>query len=275
MTEPYTLYCGDALDFLRGLPEKSVDLVLTDPPYGVTNCQWDLKPDIPGFLKEAWRVLKPNGVLAIFGTFRSSIEWYLESKDFFRYNLVWEKTSVTGFLDSKKKPLKCHEMILIFYREFPTYNPQMTSGIPYTRKRSGAVSPIYGNQKNVNTSSGPERYPRDVLKVKDERLCFAKVGERTTHTSQKPVRLLEWFIRTYTHEGETVLDPFMGSGSTGVACMRTGRKFLGSELDPHFFEVAQRRIAEAPRPPENGEVVLVKPHDPQGYLTFGESEGEA
>ena len=121
----------------------------------------------------------------------------------------------------------------------------MTSGKAYGRIRSGRCSDIYGKKTYIDGVYGPERYPRDVLKVKDERLRFAGGGERTTHTSQKPLALCEWLVKSYTNPGETVLDPFMGSGSTGVACVQTGRKFIGCELDKHFFDVAQNRLKTA------------------------------
>lgn len=237
--DDYTLFHGDCFEYLRGLPDASVDLVLTDPPYGVTNNAWDVKPDIPQYFREAWRVLKPKGVFVCFGTFKSALDWVLEAREFFRYDLVWNKCNPAGFLDANRKPLRVHEMILIFYREAPEFHPQFTKGQPY-KKPENKQSTNYGNydpQKSNNPTG--DRYPLSIVKIRTTPRtdCF--------HPTQKPVELMEWLVKTYTSPGETVLDPFMGSGSTGVACIQTGRKFIGCELDPHFFDVAQNRLKTA------------------------------
>ena len=278
MTEPYTLYNGDCFDFLPTIPDGSVDLVLTDPPYGITGCSWDVVPDIPRFWREAWRVLKPNGAAVIFGTVKSGLDWIMASREEFRYDLVWEKTKAACFVNVNRRPLAIHEMIYVFYRSHPTFNPQKYKPEwasdfekkvlePENRVRFFSGGHV-GSYTRIVTN---EKFYKSVLKFSNGgRYISAQI-----HQTKKPITLMEHIIKMYTNPGETVLDPFMGSGSTGVAAMMTGRKFLGSELDPHFFEVSKRRISEAPRPPEHGEVVLVKPNDAQGYLTFGDAEGEA
>ena len=154
----------------------------------------------------------------------------------FRYEWIWQKTSATGFLNAKKMPLKAHENILVFYDKSPTYNPQMGEGKPYVALHD-KLSSNYGSQRAVVTESKGTRYPIDVIKMKR--------STTRQHPTQKPVALCEYLIKTYTNEGETVLDNCMGSGTTGVACVNTDRNFIGIELDDHYFEVATERINQA------------------------------
>lgn len=159
----------------------------------------------------------------------------------FRYEWIWRKSNKTGFLNSKKMPLKAHENILVFYRHLPTYNPQMVKGKIHTRGKAGTHTSNYGKCFKTNSGDFDEYYPSDVLSFK----CVWNNAEKQVHPTQKPVPLLEYLIRTYTNPGETVLDPTMGSGSTGVACANTGRSFIGMELDAGYFEIARKRIQEA------------------------------
>ena len=235
----YSRAQADCFEILPFIPSGSVDLILTDPPYGVTNNGWDVKPDIPRFFSEAWRMLKPNGVCVCFGTFKSALDWAFAAREFLRYDLVWNKCNPAGFLDANRKPLRVHEMMLVFYREAPEFHPQFTKGQPY-KKPENKQSTNYGNydpQKRQNPTG--DRYPLSIVKIR------ATPRTDCCHPTQKPVELMEWLVKTYTSPGQTVLDPFMGSGSTGVACINTGRKFIGIEKDVHFFEVADKRIQAA------------------------------
>ena len=159
----------------------------------------------------------------------------MSAPDILRYEWIWEKHQGTGHLNAKKMPMKAHENILVFYKSLPTYNPQMRDGKPYICK-SGVGSTNYREQKSVLTENSGERYPLDVLKFP---------SEKGYHPTQKPVPLLEYLVKTYTNPGEVVLDNCMGSGSTGVACVNTGRRFIGIELDNQYFNIAQKRIEEA------------------------------
>nr|DAR66671.1 MAG TPA: adenine-specific methyltransferase [Caudoviricetes sp.] len=156
----------------------------------------------------------------------------------FRYEWIWEKTNPTGFLNAKRMPLKTHENVYIFYKKLPKYNPQFTKGKPY-KSRNHHNSSNYGSyKKNYLTINNGIRYPRDVLKI-------SNVGYTKQHPTQKPTEILEYLIKTYTDEGDLVLDSTMGSGSTGVAAINTNRDFIGIELDNNYFEIAERRINEA------------------------------
>ena len=159
----------------------------------------------------------------------------------FRYEWIAEKSMATGFLNAKHMPLKCHENICIFYKKLPTYNPQMTKGKPYSIKRRDCGAQYLGNFENIETKNEGTRCPRDILKDLWKPYC----GGKLFHPTQKPVPLLEYLIKTYTNEGETVLDNCMGSGSTGVACVNTNRNVIGIELDEKYFKIAEGRIKDA------------------------------
>lgn len=246
--EPYTLYHGDCFEYLRGLPDASVDLVLTDPPYGITGCQWDIVPDISRFWREAWRVLKPNGAAVIFGTVKSGLDWIMASRKEFRYDLVWEKTKAACFVNVNRRPLAIHEMIYVFYRSHPTFNPQKYKPEGASDFEKKVLEPENrvrffsgGNVGSYTRIVTNERFYKSVLKFSNG----GKYISDSIHQTKKPITLMEHIIKMYTSPGETVLDPFMGSGSTGVACIQTGRKFIGCELDTGFFDIAQKRIQNA------------------------------
>ena len=270
----YTLYNGDCFDFLPTIPDGSVDLILTDPPYGVTACAWDKVPDLPRLFSEFWRVLKPTGTALIFGQEPFSTRLRVEGMEKYKYDLYWVKSQGTNFLQAKDRPMSRVEIINVFSKgvvnhadislERMTYNPQgATPGkIRKVGRRLGAFV------MHSNPSKIPERRYQQIENCPDNLLHFKEAKCGKLHPSEKPVALLTWLIKSYSNDGETVLDPFMGSGSTGDACARTGRRFIGCEMDDEFFKIAEKRIAEAPVPPTNGEIVLVKPNDEQGYLRF-------
>lgn len=183
------------------------------------------------------RIVKPNGAIVM--TSQTPFDKILGASNIrlLKYEWIWEKTSGTGHLNAKKMPMKNHENILVFYENLPTYNPQMTMGKPYDVTYS-THSENYGKQKdNIRTINNGERYP---LSIQRFNYCKDKL-----HPTQKPVALMEYLIKTYTNEGETVLDFTMGSGTTGVACVNLGRDFIGIELDKDYFEIAKKRIQEA------------------------------
>lgn len=219
---------------MKEIPDGSVDLILTDLPYGTTQNKWDSVIPFEPLWGQYWRILKKNGavVLTAMQPFTSAL--VMSQPKAFKYQWVWEKTQVTGFLNAKIQPLRRHEDILVFYKSQPTYNPQFKEGAPYKTKRA-TKSKNYGSQRETSTVNKGIRYPTSILTVSQNRI-------EKGHPTQKPVALMEYMIKTYTNEGETVLDSTMGSGTTGVAAHNTGRKFIGIELDLGYFETAKNRI---------------------------------
>lgn len=228
---------GDCLEMMKLIPDGSVDMVLCDLPYGTTQNKWDAVIPFDKLWPEYWRVLKPNGTVVLTAQAPFDKAMGASQLQYLKYEWIWEKFQGTGHLNAKKQPMKCHENVLIFYREQCLYNPQMTEGKPYTQA-SGRASDNYGSQKSVVTESKGERYPRSVLKIAHDK-------DVKVHPTQKPVALMEYLIRTYTNEGDTVLDNTMGSGTTGVAAANTDRKFIGIERDDKYFAIAQKRIEDA------------------------------
>ena len=233
---------GDCLYLMEGIPSASIDMIFTDLPYGTTRGKWDTRIDLPAMWREYERVIKDNGVIALWA--QSPFDKILAASnlDLYRYEWIIEKTQATGFLNANKMPLKAHEQILIFYKKLPTYNPQMEHGhvrkvSTAQHKRNCKVADSYGHY-DLTSYDSTDRFPRDVLRFKwDKQKC-------ALHPTQKPVAACEYMIRTYTDEGDAVLDSCMGSGTTGVAALRLGRTFIGMELDPEMFLVAQDRIME-------------------------------
>lgn len=236
---------GDCLELMKDIPDSSVDMVLADLPFGTTCNSWDSVIPMDQLWKQYHRICKHNAAILIFGQPPFSAVVMMSNLKELRYEWIYEKTNATGFLNAKKMPLKAHESVLVFYRSLPTYNPQFTDGKPYCRGWKNPSSTNYRKDMSFHFTASPDgkRYPRDVLKIKN---CSWGI-DRGLHPNQKPVFLLEYLIRTYTNNGEIVLDNTMGSGSTGVAAVNTGRSFIGMELDPGYFETAQRRIEEAER----------------------------
>ena len=220
---------------MKDIPDKSVDMILCDLPYGTTQNKWDKKIDLEKLFAEYRRITKCNAAIALFSQMPYSAELVTANQKQFRYEWIWQKTQGTGFLNANRMPLKIHESILIFYDKLPEYNPQFETGKIHSRGHGG-LSSNYRKFERIVGNKSAEYYPCDVIK-------FSKTADRL-HPTQKPVPLLEYLIKTYTHEGETVLDNCMGSGSTGVACINTNRDFIGIELDDYYFDIAKKRIEE-------------------------------
>lgn len=227
------LLCGDCLELMKRIPNGSIDMVLSDLPYGTTRCRWDTPINLQELWKQYRRVVKKNGAIVLFSAQPFTTELISSNKAMYRYEWIWRKTQPSGFMNAKKMPLRTHENIEIFYRKPPTYNPQMTHG--HQRKTATAYgtresdgSSCYGREERNYTYDSTDRYPVDVLQY--------STGDKSKrlHPTQKPVDLLEYLVKTYTNPGETVLDNCMGAGSTGVACLNTGREFVGIELDPEY-----------------------------------------
>lgn len=238
-TDKYKLYKGDCLDVMKNIPDKSVDMILCDLPFGTTKNKWDLIIPLDKLWAEYRRVIKDNGAIVLFAQTPFDKVLGVSNLKMLRYEWIWEKTLATGHLNAKKMPMKSHENILVFYKKLPTYNPQKTTGHKpvnsYTKHRGAGSN--YGKTKTgISGGGSTERYPRSVQLFKSDK------QKSTLHPTQKPVALLQYLIETYTNEGELVLDNCMGSGSTGIACLNTNRKFIGIEKDAKYFDIACDRI---------------------------------
>lgn len=232
---------GDCLELMKDIPNKSIDMILCDLPYGTTACKWDTVIPFDKLWKEYNRVTKDNAAIVLFGTEPFSSYLRISNINQYRYDIIWEKERVTNFFFVKKQIAKCHEVISIFYKKQPTYNPQMQyiEGKKAWKRKGGTLmkNSLYEGQDMIEKDrEGSElRYPRSVQK-------FSMHNNGLLHPTQKPVDLLEFLIKTYTNENDLVLDNCMGSGSTGVACKNLHRNFIGIELDEEYFNVAKERI---------------------------------
>lgn len=239
MLEINKIHQGDCLGLMKEIPDKSVDMILCDLPYGTTRNKWDSVIDLTLLWKEYERIIKDNGAILLFAQVPFNVVLGNSNLKLLKYEWIWEKDSGTGFLNSKKMPLKIHENILVFYKKPPCYNPQMRTGFkPYEIKK-GHHGSNYGSDKGAITKSNGERYPISLIQYKRDK--------EKIHPTQKPIALLEYLIKTYTNENDLVLDNCMGSGSTGVAAINTNRNFIGIEKDKHYCEIARKRIDEALR----------------------------
>ena len=245
MTE--TLLQGDCLELLKEVKNNSIDLILADLPYGMTANKWDSVIPLKPLFEQYKRIIKDHGAICLFGQEPFSSVMRLSNLKMFKYDWIWEKPKASGFLLAKKRPLSAHEIVSVFYKKMPTYNPQFTEGKPYIREfkkgQQGSQSESYNHVPNPlkTRRSDGKRYPRSVQKF-----TTAEFDDfHGSHPTQKPIALLEYLIKTYTDEGMTVLDNCMGSGSTGVAAKKLNRNFIGMELDKEYFEIAKQRIENA------------------------------
>lgn len=248
------LMLGDCLERMKEIPDGSVDLILCDLPYGTTACKWDSVIPFDKLWEQYTRVIKQQSGVVLFGSQPFTSALIMSNPKLFKYNLVWEKSKASNFVHANYQPLKAHEDICIFSKagaaqgtKLPmTYNKQMTQGIPYNKGK--------GHADNLHLSGGLTR--KSSIELKNESgsrtprsvLYYATAeseGKAGLHPTQKPVKLMEYLIKTYSNEGNTVLDNCMGSGTTGVACINTARSFIGIEMNEDYFNIASKRIAEA------------------------------
>lgn len=229
---------GDCLDILPTLPDASVDAVICDPPYGTTACKWDSVIPFEPMWRELKRLIKPRGAVVLFGSQPFTSALVMSNPGWFRAAWVWEKQKPTNFLQAKRQPLRAHEDVVVFSDSAMRYNPQ---GLQLVNVKSGrknkAARGVYRDVPGADYVQTVGNYPRTVLKFDTD--------TSNPHPTAKPVALMEYLIRTYTDAGDVVLDFTMGSGTTGVACVNTGRRFIGIERDAGYFAIAERRIAEA------------------------------
>jgi DNA modification methylase len=234
------LFCGDCLDVLPTLPAGSVDLVLCDPPYGQTQNPWDSEIDLDRLWPELWRVCRGAVVLTAIQPFATTLIG--SQMRHFRHEWVWEKNKASGHLNAKKMPMRAHELVLVFGKRPPIYRPQMTQGHePGHYAKRTRFTPNYGAQRSTEYGGATSRYPRSV-----QRFPIVNNDDPIkTHPTQKPVCLMSYFADTYCAPGGVILDYAMGSGTTGVAAMNTGRDFVGIEKDATYFATAEQRVYEA------------------------------
>lgn len=235
---------GDCLERMKEIPDGSVDMVLTDPPYGTTACKWDTVIDLDQMWAELKRIIKPNGAIVMTARQPFSSALGASNLKMLKYQWYWRKTRANGHLNAKKMPMKDIEDVLVFCRKQPVYNPQGVIEVDIMQHNSksnsligkvtDATSVLTGRIEFKPYKQTLTNYPRQVLD-------FASEG-KIIHPTQKPVALMEYLIKTYTNEGETVLDFTMGSGTTGVAAKNLNRNFIGIELDPDYFDIAKQRI---------------------------------
>ncbi len=238
----YKLHLGGCLAVLPTLPAQSVEAIITDLPYGTTACSWDEIIPFAPMWAEVKRILKPRGVFVTTASQPFTSKLVMSNLEWFKYEWIWEKPKATGHLDCDDKPLKAHENIIVFCEGTPTYNPQMIKGSKHTRgSRTAGPAHVYGNFDNRTITESAEYFPRTVFQFAIENKGF--------HPTQKPASLYSYLIQTYTNPGDTVLDFTMGSGTTGCACMMTGRNFIGVELREDYFKIAERRIHDAAQQP--------------------------
>ena len=241
---------GDCLIEMKDIPDKSVDMILCDLPYGTTACKWDIIIPFEPLWKQYKRIIKDRGAIVLFGSQPFTSYLVMSNTSMFKYEWIWEKTRASNPYLAKRQPLRAHESVLVFGLK-PCYYPQKTEGTSYTispRAGGRVASDERSNREGFVGKVGSGRFPRSVVKISNP---SAEMG---LHPTQKPIKLMEYLIRTYTNEGETVLDNCMGSGTTGVACMNTNRNFIGIEKDDQYFEIAKNRI--------------------NNHLTNGEADGQ-
>lgn len=230
---------GSCLEWMPHLEDKSIDMIFCDLPFGTTRVSWDSVIPFKPLWEQYERIIKDNGAIVLNASQPFTSALIMSNPKLFKYLWVWEKSKATGFLNSKKRPLVAHEDVCVFYKKQPTYNPQMTVGNAYNKgvRKEQTLDDVYGSFNQVEVKSEGLRYPRSVQYFKT-----AESEGETFHKTQKPVALCEYFIKTYTNEGEVVLDNCLGSGTTVIACMNTNRNFIGIEQGLDYCEIANERI---------------------------------
>lgn len=231
----FLLMKGDCIQRMKEIPDSSVDMVLTDPPYGLTACKWDSVIPFEPMWEQIKRIIKPQSVIVMTAIQPFTTSLIMSNREMFKYCWVWEKNRATNFPNAKRRPLTAHEDVIVWINGTLRYNPQKTQGHTPTNSAKGRTQGSIYHGENIRAYEGgdTERFPRTVIKMK----C-----ERGFHPTQKPVALMEYLIETYTEEGNTVLDFAMGSGTTGIACDNTFRNFIGIEKDDNYFSIAKERI---------------------------------
>lgn len=252
------LFEGDCIESMKKIPDESIDMILCDLPYGMTQNQWDCYIPLDKLWEQYNRIIKTNGAIVLTSQGLFTAKLILSQPKLYKYKWIWEKSKPTNFLNAKKQPLRKHEDICVFYKKQPTYNPQMTSGVPYDKGiRKNQLSGSYGDFQPVHVQSDGERYPTDIIYIKT-----AECEGEVVHPTQKPIELGRYFIRTYSNPGDIILDNTFGSGSFLVAALLEGRNFIGIEKnenvtlfkksDVDYIEICKSRLHKAWNSMDNG-----------------------
>ena len=239
---------GNCLEVMKTIPDGSIDAIITDPPYGTTACKWDSVIDFKLMWEQLNRIIKPNGAIVLFGSEPFSSSLRISNIKNYKYDWIWHKNSVSGFANAKRQPMRNHELISVFYKKQSNYYPikeqrDLSSKSKDRHKydfntTTEINSNVYGKMKRIKDKPNNMCYPKTIKKFN----CVVNNSKERVHPTQKPVVLMEYLIKTYTNEGETVLDFTMGSGSTGVAAKNLNRNFIGIEMDDNYFKIATERI---------------------------------
>lgn len=231
------LHEGDCLKIMsEKISDESIDMILADLPYGITKNKWDIIIPFDKLWEQYHRIIKPNGAMVFTATQPFASQLVVSNLNYFRYDIIWEKPLSSGQMNINNQPLRSHELILVFYKKLPTYNEQRTDGTPYEIYRTGKYkSGSYNPQTPSHKKNNGFRHARSVIKISNPRI---KGG----HPTQKPIKLLEYLIKTYTNTEDIVLDNCMGTGSTGIACQNLNRNFIGIELDKSYFQKAKKEL---------------------------------
>ena len=244
MENKYKLYHGDCLEIMKQIPDGSVDMILCDLPYGTLKLKWDSVIPFDEMWEQYERIIKPNGAIVLFGSQPFTSNLIMSNLKLFKYEIIWDKVNISNPMLSKKQPLKSHENICVFYKKQPTYNPQMSEGVKWSRGGSGAKLSKH-NAFDINIK---RECKSDKTNLKYPKTIWVESNSNRNnrlHPTQKPVELLERLINTYTNENDCILDNCMGSGSTGVAALLCNRRFIGIELNEKYFNIAKDRIENA------------------------------
>lgn len=233
------IHQGDCLELMNGIPDKSIDMVLCDLPYEITRAKWDIAISLDKLWKQYNRIIKDNGVIVLTNSEPFGSHLRISNLDMYRYDLIWDKTRGTDPMNAKHRPMRSHECISIFYKKKGVYNPQMVPlDKPDVRKNNKTTtSSLWNDNGGITTSKVyTERYPLSIVSFPNSN------QKEKVHPTQKPLALFEWLIKTYTNEGDLVLDNCIGSGTTAVACVNTNRNYIGIELDEEYYNIAKNRI---------------------------------
>ena len=234
-------YLGDCLELMKDVPDRSIDMILCDLPYGVTACKWDTVIPFEPLWEQYNRIIKDNGAIVLFGSEPFSSALVMSNVKNFRYELIWEKTRPTGFFTAKKQPMKIHENICVFYKKTTTYNPIKTKApkgkIDKRKTLNPTINPYLGGIKKDRVKDSGMRYPTTVQK-------FASISKKGQHPTQKPILLMEYLIRTYSNSGDLILDNCAGSGTTGIACLNLKRNYIMMEQEEKYYQIIENRINE-------------------------------
>ena len=236
---------GDCLEVMKNIPDGSIDMILCDLPYGTTQNQKDVVIPLDKLWKEYERVIKENGAIVLFAQGLFYVDLINSKRKLFRYDLIWDKHLTSGFLNANRMPLRVHEQIAVFYKKLPTYNPQYTTGKPLHSKGKTYMDKEHKNSNygafemtDDNRAGSTQKHPKSILSFQKPHPSVSQ------HRTEKSIECLEWLIRTYTNEGDVVLDNAAGSGTTAIASINSKRKYIAIELDKNYYDLINNRIAK-------------------------------